>query len=50
MQPLLHADVEPQAGRALLDSAEMEEIEPAQEGINDSHDFAEADPAPDRIE
>jgi len=50
MQPLLHADDEPQAGRALLDSAEMEEIEPAQEGINDSHDFAEADPAPDRIE
>jgi hypothetical protein len=50
MQPLLHADEQPQAGRALLDSAEMEEMEPAQEDINEADDFVEAEPAPDRIQ
>ena len=52
MQPLLHADDQPYAGNALLDSTELDEVEPTQEDIDAiqvDDDFQEIEPTEERI-
>lgn len=49
MEPLLHDDDQPRAGNALLDSAELDEAEPAPEAIGVVDDFQEIEPVEERI-